>query len=121
MKALRLVLLGEVHPAVVTDADFDEVDGLRLDSALIEAAGFLEHEKVEVYDLTSGSRLSCQLRSGKSGEVTVCGATALVIKPGGRVTIASYGWLKGKAASKHEPTLVRVNEENAVAASGRHG
>jgi aspartate 1-decarboxylase len=106
------MLLGEVHPAVVTDADFDAVDGLRLDLALIEAAGFVEHEKVEVSDLTSGSRLSCQLRAGKSGEATVCGATAQVIKPGARITIASYGWLKGKAASKHEPSLVRVNDEN---------
>lgn len=115
MKALRLVLLGEVHPAVVTDADFDEVDGLRLDAALIEAAGFFEHEKVEVYDLSSGVRLSCQLRAGKSGEVTVCGATAQVIKPGGRITVASYGWLKGKAASKHEPVLVGVDDENRIA------
>jgi aspartate 1-decarboxylase len=113
VKALRLVLLGEVHPAVVTDADFDE--GLRLDSELIEAAGFLEYEKVEVYDLSNGSRLSCQLRKGKRGEVTVCGATAQLIKPGGRVTIASYGWMKEKAASKHEPSLVRVDDENKVA------
>ena len=108
------MLLGEVHPAVVTDADFDEVDGLRLDAELLEAAGFVEFEKVEVYDLSNGSRLSCQLRSGKSGEVTVCGATAQLIKPGGRVTIASYGWRKEKAASKHEPSLVRVNDENQV-------
>lgn len=112
MKALRLVLLGEVHPAVVTDADFEAVDGLELDPKLIEAAGFVEFEKVEVYDLSNGSRLSCQLRPGTSGEVTVCGATALVIKPGGRVTITSFGWMKEKAASKHEPSIVRVNDEN---------
>jgi aspartate 1-decarboxylase len=114
VKALRLVLLGQLHPAVVTDVDFDAVDGLRLDGALLEAAGFVEHEKVEVYDLASGARLSCQVRKGKGGEVTVCGAAALLIKPGGRITIASFGWMKEKAASKHEPSIVRVDDENKV-------
>jgi aspartate 1-decarboxylase len=112
VKALRLVLLGEINPAVVTDVDFDALDGLRLDGALIDAAGFVEHEKVEVYDLVTGARLSCQLRKGKSGEVTLCGAAALLIKAGGRITIASFGWMKEKAASKHEPSIVRVDDEN---------
>jgi aspartate 1-decarboxylase len=108
------VLLGEIHPAVVTTVYFDEVDGLRLDPELLEAAGFVEHEKVELYDLTSGTRLSSTLRKGKSGEVAPCGAVALLIKPGGRVTIASFGWMKEKAASKHEPLIVRVDEENRI-------
>ncbi len=112
MKALRLVLLGEVHPAVVTTVDFDDADGLRLDVALFTAAGFVEHEKVELYDLTTGSRLSVQLRRGKAGEVGICGAAALLIKPGTRITIASFGWMKEKAASKHQPSIVRVDEEN---------
>lgn len=114
VKALRLVLLGEIHPAVVTTVDFDEVDGLRLDGALLEAAGFLEHEKVEIYDSATGSRLSCQLRRGKSGEVALCGAAAVLIKPGERVTIASFGWMKEKPALKHQPSIVRVDDENRL-------
>ncbi len=116
VKALRLVLLGEIHPAVVTTVDFDEVDGLRLDGALLDAAGFLEHEKVELYDSGSGSRLSCQLRRGKAGagEVALCGAAAVLIKPGARVTIASFGWMKEKPALKHQPSIVRVDDENRV-------
>ncbi len=112
VKALRLVLLGEVHPAVVTTVDFDDADGLRLDEVLIAAAGFLEHEKVELYESSTGSRLSLQLRAGKAGEVGLCGAAALLIKPGTRLTIASFGWMKEKAASKHQPSIVRVDEEN---------
>lgn len=108
------MLLGEIHPAVVTTVDFDEVDGLRLDPALIDAAGFVEHEKVELYDSGTGTRLSCALRAGKSGEVGVCGATGTLIKPGARITIASYGWMKAKPASKHQPSIVRVDEENHV-------
>ena len=110
------MLLGELHPAVVTTVDFDDVDGLRLDGELLDAAGFLEHEKVELYDVSTGSRLSCQLRRGKegSGEVALCGASALLIKPGELVTIASFGWMKARAASKHQPRMVRVDDENRL-------
>jgi len=114
VKALRLVLLAEVHPAVVTDVEFDGLDGLRLDSALIDAAGFVEHEKVELYDSSSGTRLSLQLRPGKPGEVSLCGAAAVLVKPGSRVTIASFGWMKAKASLKHQPSIVRVDDENRV-------
>jgi aspartate 1-decarboxylase len=116
VKALRLVLLGEIHLAVVTTVDFDDVDGLRLDGELLDAAGFVEHEKVELYDVGSGSRLSCQVRRAKSGsgEVALCGASALIIKPGERVTIASFGWMKEKAALRHQPSIVRVDDDNRV-------
>lgn len=114
MKALRLVLLGQIHPAVVTTVDFDQVDGLRLDGELLEAAGFVEHEKVELYAASSGSRFSCQLKRGKGREVALCGASALLIKPGERVTIASFGWMKEKPALKHQPRMVRVDDENRV-------
>lgn len=116
MKALRLVLLGEIHSAVVTTVDFDDVDGLRLDGELLEAAGFVEHEKVELYDLSTGSRLSCQLRRAKggSGEVGLCGAAALLIKPGERVSIASFGWMKEKPALRHQPVVVRVDDDNRL-------
>lgn len=121
VKALRLVLLGEIHPAVVTTVDFDDLDGLRLDSALVDAAGFIEHEKVELYDSSSGTRLSLQLRRGKSGEVALCGAAAVLIKPGSRVTIASFGWMKAKASLKHQPFIVRVDDDNTALKKAKAG
>lgn len=114
VKALRLVLLAQVHPAVVTTVDFDDVDGLRLDATLLEAAGFVPHEKVELYDATTGTRLSCAVRPGAPGEVAACGASALLLKPGERVTIASYGWLKEKQAFKHDPIRVRLDDDNHI-------
>ena len=115
------MLLGEIHPAVVSNVDFDDLDGLRLDSALVDAAGFIEHEKVELYDSSSGTRLSLQLRRGKSGEVALCGAAAVLIKPGSRVTIASFGWMKPKASLKHQPLIVRVDDENKALKKAKAG
>lgn len=114
MKASRLMLLGAVHRLVVTHVDFAGLDGLVLDAALAEAAGFLAHEKVELHDVSSGTRLACQLRLAErdSGRVETCGAVALLIKPGAQVSLASYGWMKPKAAAKHQPRIVNVDEEN---------
>lgn len=121
MKAQRLVLLAQLHPAVVTTADFDDVDGLRLDAALVEAAGLLEHEKVELYDGSSGTRLACAVRKGKPGELAVCGATAQLIKPGARVTLAAWGWMKEKQAAKHAPRTLRLDDDNTLHKKAKAG
>lgn len=114
MKAQRLVLLGQVHGATITRADVDATDGVRLPDALFDAAGFAAHEKVEVYCLESGTRLGCEAVAGaKPGELEVGGAAALLLKPGARVVIAAWGWVKGKQAIKHEPVVVRVDDDNA--------
>jgi len=114
LKATRLMLIGAVHRAVVTRIDFDDVDGVCLDAALAEAAGFLEHEKVELHDVTTGTRLACQLRlaARDSGELAVLGAAANLVKPGELVSLSAFGWMKGKAAAKHQPRIVAVDDEN---------
>ncbi len=118
MKASRLMLLGEVHRAVVTRADFDDVDGLHLDSAIAEAAGFFDHEKVELHDVSTGTRLGCHVRFAApgSGTVALTGAAAHHVKPGELISISSFGWMKGKAAAKHQPRMVNVDDENHVIA-----
>ncbi|MDP3505756.1 MAG: hypothetical protein Q8S33_35765 [Myxococcales bacterium] len=40
----------------MTRAELDGPDGIWLDAELLEAAGFLEHEKIELLDVTNGSR-----------------------------------------------------------------
>ena len=111
MKAQRLMLLSQVHGVTVARADFSLDDGVVLSAELFDAAGFTEHEKVEVYCLESGARLSCGVRSGDGArdEVEVGGAAAHLLKPGAKVVISAWGWLKGKQAAKHQPTLVRVD------------
>ncbi len=111
MKAQRLMLLAQVHGVTVARADFSLDDGVALDAGLFESAGFAEHEKVEVYCLESGARLSCAVRSVEceKGEAEIGGAAAHLLKPGAKLVISSWGWLKAKQAAKHEPTLVRVD------------
>lgn len=107
-KATRLMLLAVVHRVVVTAVDFDATDGVVLDAALAEAAGFLEHEKLELTSATNGARFATNVRFGSKGELAVHGAGAHHVKPGDTVDLAAYGWMKAKAASKHAAKVVEA-------------
>lgn len=113
-KTLRQLLLGKIHRAVVTRADLDYVGSITIDRDLIDAAGFLENEKVDIYDVTNGSRLATYVIPAErgSGEIGINGAAAHLVKPGDLVIIAAYGWMKEKSARKHQPKVVLVDDQN---------
>ena len=113
-KSLRHVLLGSLQSVTVTRAELDGPDGISLDAELLEAAGFLEHEKVELLDVTNGSRLAEPGRGAArgSGEVAASGAVAQLVRPGDVVTLSAFGWMKEKQAKKHAPLVVRVDAQN---------
>ncbi len=115
-KTLRLLLLGKLHHAVVTRTAPSASFGLEVDRALLDAAGLLEHEKVDLYDATNGARLAAEVSAGPKGkgDVVVGGPAAHLVQVGDLVVLAAYGWLKEKAAKKHAPRVVFVDEKNRV-------
>src|SRR3984885_8733547 len=106
--ALRHFLLGKIHRATVTRADLDYVGSITIDLDLAEAAGFLENEKIDIYDITNGSRLSTYVIPGKrgSGEIGINGAAAHLVKQGDLVIIANYGWMTEAEAAGRRPNVV---------------
>lgn len=109
------MLLCEVRGLVVTRLDFDDTDGLSLDARILEAAGLVENEKVDVLVTSNGTRFACRVRASKAvGELAVTGASSYLLKPGDSVALSSFGWMKEKAALKHEPNLVVVGADNAL-------
>jgi aspartate 1-decarboxylase len=113
---LRHLLLGKIHRATVTRADLHYVGSITIDVALMEAAGFLENEKIDIYDVTNGARLSTYVIPGErgSGEVGINGAAAHLVREGDLVILASYGWMTAEEAALHRPRVVHVDRENAV-------
>ena len=116
---LRQFLLGKIHRAVVTRADLDYVGSITIDPLLSAAAGFLENEKIEIYDVTNGSRLSTYVIPGVagSGEIGINGAAAHLVQAGDLVIIASYGWMSAEEAAEHKPRVVFVDEQNRITAT----
>ena len=115
---LRQFLLGKIHRAVVTRADLDYVGSITIDPVLIEAAGFLENEKIDIYDVTNGARISTYVIPGTpgSGEIGINGAAAHLVQAGDLVILASYGWLTEQESASHKPKVVFVNEKNQIVA-----
>jgi len=113
---LRQFLLGKIHRAVVTRADLDYVGSITIDPLLIEAAGFLENEKIDIYDVTNGSRLATYVIPGipGSGEIGINGAAAHLVQEGDLVILAAYGWLDDREADGHKPKVVHVDDRNRV-------
>ncbi|MCE1229276.1 MAG: aspartate 1-decarboxylase [Firmicutes bacterium] len=113
---LRHFLLGKIHRATVTRADLDYVGSITLDPLLIEAAGFMENEKIDIYDVTNGSRLSTYVIPGQrgSGEVGINGAAAHLVRAGDLVILAAYGYLTDAEAKHHRPNVVFVDGRNQI-------
>ncbi len=119
---LRHFLLGKIHRATVTRADLDYVGSITIDAALVEAAGFLENEKIDIYDVTNGARLSTYVIPGVrgSGEIGINGAAAHLVKPGDLVILASYGWMTEEEAATRRPRVVHVDERNRIVEIAGH-
>jgi aspartate 1-decarboxylase len=113
---LRHFLLGKIHRAKVTRADIDYVGSVTVDTRLMAAAGFLENEKVDIYDVTNGARLSTYVIPGAagSGEIGINGAAARLVKAGDLVILASYGWMTAEEAAVHRPHVVHVDGANRI-------
>lgn len=106
----RTFLLAKVHRAVVTEADVDYEGSLTLDQDLLDAAGLLPHQRIDVYNVTSGARFSTYLIAGPRGAGDCCinGAAAHLARPGDRVIIAAYADLEDHEVPAHEPRIVMV-------------
>lgn len=113
---LRHFLLGKIHRATVTRADLDYVGSITIDLDLVEAAGFAENEKIDIYDVTNGARLATYVILGErgSGEIGINGAAAHLVRPGDLVIIANYGWMSAAEAAARRPNVVHVDAKNRI-------
>ena len=110
----RTMMKSKIHRATVTETNVDYEGSLTVDEDLLRAADILPHEQIHVWDVTNGARLITYALAGPRGSGTVCvnGAGAHLIKPGDVVIIATYAEMKNRAAKKHEPLVVFVDEKN---------
>lgn len=110
------MLGGKIHRATVTAADIDYEGSVTVDQALLDAAGILEGEAVEIWDVTNGSRLTTYAVAGRceSGVVCVNGAAAHLAHAGDLVIIASFVSLDDAEARSWRPRVVFVDPENRM-------
>ncbi len=106
----RPFLLAKVHRAVVTEADLEYEGSLTLDQDLLDAAGLLPNQQIDVYNVTTGARFQTYLIAGPRGAGDCCinGAAAHLARRGDRVIIAASADLENHEVSQHRPRIVMV-------------
>ena len=112
----REMLRAKVHRLTVTEADLEYEGSLTLDAALMEAGGFAAFEKVDVYNVTRGTRFTTYLIEGERGTGVCCvnGAAAHLAGTGDSVIVASYAAVEESEVESHRPRIVLVDHENRV-------
>ena len=108
------MLKGKIHCATVTEANLNYMGSITLDEALMEAAGILPNERVQVVDNNNGARLETYVIKGERGSGVVClnGAAARLVQPGDTVIIMAYALFDEKEARAHVPAVVMVDDRN---------
>ena len=112
----RTLLGGKIHRATVTQADLNYVGSITVDEDLLDAAGILVNEKVQIVNNNNGERFETYTIAGRRGSGVIClnGAAARLVQPGDVVIIMSYVLLIEPEISAHEPKVVLVDEANRI-------
>ncbi len=109
---------GKIHRAVVTQARLDYMGSITIDEDLLDAAGILPGEKVQIVNNNNGERLETYTIAGERGSGVIClnGAAARKAQLGDVVIIIAYGLMDAKEAKQNEPKVVMVDEHNRIVA-----
>jgi aspartate 1-decarboxylase len=104
----------KLHQMVVTEANLNYEGSITIDQDLLDAAHLLPYEKVQVLNITNGSRLETYTIPGERGSRVCCmnGAAARLTQVGDRVIIISYAEMTPEEASEYKPRTVVVDENN---------
>lgn len=110
------VLKSKIHRATVTDADIHYVGSIEIDEDLMEAANIIENERVNIFDINNGERLSTYVIKGKrgSGAIAINGAAARKVAVGDLVIIVSYASMEFEEAKKFKPFIIFPNNKNQL-------
>ena len=110
------ILKSKIHRAVITEANLQYVGSLTLDEDLMEAAGMIENEKVQIVNVNNGERIETYLIKGKRGTGVCClnGPAARKGMVGDVVVIISYCLLPIAEAKVFKPTIIFPKENNKL-------
>lgn len=116
------MLKGKIHRAVVTQAELNYVGSITVDTELLDAAGILEYEKVQIVDVENGNRFETYTIAGEPGSGMIClnGAAARQVQLGDHVIIMAYCDVTPEEAKEHKPHVAFVDEKNAVVKTARY-
>lgn len=110
------MLYSKIHRASVSDANLNYVGSITIDSVLMQAAGLIEGQKVDIVNINNGERFSTYVITGKSGDMCLNGAAARKVQVGDKIIVMAYAQFSQEELKNYEPKVVLVDEKNAIVA-----
>ncbi len=110
------LLKAKLHRVTTTQVELDYEGSCAIDGVLLDAAGILEYEQIQIYNITNGERFTTYaIRAEEgSGTISVNGAAAHKAQVGDLLIIAAYAQLDAEEARQFKPTLIYVDEDNRI-------
>ena len=118
---MQLTLLKcKLHRACVTHAELDYEGSCAIDRDLMQMAGILPYEQIQIYNIANGERFTTYAIEAEAGSrvISVNGAAAHKAAPGDRVIICAYTVLDESELASFKPSLVYLDEQNRVIRTG---
>ena len=110
------MLHGKIHRATITEANLEYVGSITIDEDLLDAAGILPGEKVQIVNNNNGARLETYTIAGERNSGVIClnGAAARCAMKGDIVIIIAYAQMDENEARTLKPKVVLVDENNRI-------
>ncbi len=107
---------GKIHRATITEACLEYMGSITIDEDLMDAAGLLEGERVQIVDNNNGNRLETYIIKGERGSGVIClnGAAARKVHVGDKVIIIGYAMMTREEAKELVPKVVMVDDNNKI-------
>lgn len=108
------IFKSKLHQMRVTEANLLYEGSITIDEDLLDKAGILAYEKVQVVNITNGARLETYTIPGERGSRVCCmnGAAARITQVDDRIIVIAYAEMTPEEARNHKPNVVIVDENN---------
>jgi aspartate 1-decarboxylase len=112
----RTLLSAKIHNCTLTGANINYVGSISIDKILLEKAGILPYEQVQVVNVANGERFITYAipAPANSGSIELNGAAARLGIIGDRLIIMTYGQFTIEELKCYSPTVVIVDNKNQL-------
>jgi aspartate 1-decarboxylase len=106
----------KIHRATIKAAKLNYEGSLSIDEVLMNAAGILPFEMVQVANLNNGNRFETYAIAAppNSGEICLNGAAARLGEVGDEIIIMTYALYKEKELKNFKQNVILVDKQNII-------
>jgi len=117
---LITMMQNKIHRATVTHCELNYNGSMGIDTDLIERAGFIVGQQIDVLNINNGERFTTYIIPEPAGSKRfgVYGAAAHLVDPGDKVIIITYAQMEPSEAKRHKPVVLIMDDDNNIASHG---